>query len=550
MADLAKTIKEILYGYVSCRSITDSPSEKTAEHFFLDYFGKQEYFQRHRELYGAYEISDDRHGRAAVWAMVKGKGNGTVVLIHHNDVVGVEDFKLLKDYAFSPDQLYGQLAKIKDTFAPEAKADFESGRYLFGRGVCDMKGGGAIQMALLTAYSKEDEFPGNVIVLGLPDEENLSAGMRAAVQLLAELKKQYNLEYRLMINSEPHQRRTPEEGVFSFGSIGKVMPYVYVRGSLAHAGKVFEGLNPTNIAAEIVRRTEVNMELSDVVGAEAAPPPTWLYLRENKQAYDVSMPLTVTGCLSVLTLNQTPEAVMEKIRRICEEAFACVLSDMNRNYARFLKARGQTEKLLPWQVKVVDFGQLYEEALSNHGEEFRRGYAEKIEEIQRLLSAGEASLIMTNFALVDFVYDYIDDLSPRVVIGLMPPFYPNVANIINDETCSEKVRGLYHTLNHFVRETYGQNYIREDYYTGISDLSYSGIAGGEALKDSLEQNMPFFGKLYSLPIDAISEISMPCVNIGPWGKDFHKLTERVLKEDLYERTPSILNYAITEMLKD
>ena len=333
-------------------------------------------------------------------------------------------------------------------------------------------------------------------------------------------------------------------------SIGKVMPYVYVRGSLAHAGKVFEGLNPTNIAAEIVRRTEVNMELSDVVGAEAAPPPTWLYLRENKQAYDVSMPLTVTGCLSVLTLNQTPEAVMEKIRRICEEAFACVLSDMNRNYARFLKARGQTEKLLPWQVKVVDFGQLYEEALSNHGEEFRRGYAEKIEEIQRLLSAGEASLIMTNFALVDFVYDYIDDLSPRVVIGLMPPFYPNVANIINDETFSEKVRGLYHTLNHFVRETYGQNYIREDYYTGISDLSYSGIAGGEALKDSLEQNMPFFGKIYSLPIDAISEISMPCVNIGPWGKDFHKLTERVLKEDLYERTPSILNYAITEMLKD
>ena len=29
------------------------------------------------------------------------------------------------------------------------------------------------------------------------------------------------------------------------------------------------------------------------------------------------------------------------------------------------------------------------------------------------------------------------------------------------------------------------------------------------------------------------------------GKDFHKLTERVYKEDLYERTPHILDHAIT-----
>ena len=31
---------------------------------------------------------------------------------------------------------------------------------------------------------------------------------------------------------------------------------------------------------------------------------------------------------------------------------------------------------------------------------------------------------------------------------------------------------------------------------------------------------------------------MAGINIGPWGKDFHKLTERVYKEDLYERTPA------------
>ena len=43
------------------------------------------------------------------------------------------------------------------------------------------------------------------------------------------------------------------------------MPFIYVRGFLAHVGKVFEGLNPVNIMSDIVRRTELNMNPSDLV---------------------------------------------------------------------------------------------------------------------------------------------------------------------------------------------------------------------------------------------------------------------------------------------
>ena len=79
-------------------------------------------------------------------------------------------------------------------------------------------------------------------------------------------------------------------------------------------------------------------------------------------------------------------------------------------------------------------------------------------------------------------------------------------------------------------------------------MSYSSIKNGKDIADSLEKMMPFFGDIYSLPLEDIEAVSMPCVNIGPWGKDFHKLTERVLKEDLYYRTPDILNYAIKRIL--
>ena len=104
------------------------------------------------------------------------------------------------------------------------------------------------------------EFEGNVIVIGVPDEENLSAGMRAAVVLLASLKRKLKLEYQMMLNSEPHQRKDFTQGIFLEGSVGKLMPFIYVRGFLSHAGKVFEGLNPTSVLSEIARRTEVNME--------------------------------------------------------------------------------------------------------------------------------------------------------------------------------------------------------------------------------------------------------------------------------------------------
>ena len=368
--------------------------------------------------------------------------------------------------------------------------------------------------------------------------------MRAGVMLLAELKKKYNFEYKLMINSEPHQRKNYEKGVFSYGSIGKLMPFVYVRGYLAHAGKVFEGLNPTNIMCEIVRRTEVNTDFSDVVGPEVAPPPTWLYLRENKLSYDVSMPLTINGCLSVLLLNQTPGELMSKVRTICEESFDAVINDMNKQYAKFLRKGNQEVHPLPWKTKVVDFGELYKEAENNYGEKFKNAYDKKMESIKEDIENGKESLIMSNFKLIDFIYGYIDDLSPRVVIGLMPPYYPNVANIIGYENDNEAIKNLHRDLNKFVGETFGQEYEREYFYTGISDLSYSYMENSNNVRESLKNSMPFFGSLYSLPLEEIEEISMPCVNIGPWGKDFHKLTERVYKEDLYQRTPQIVRFAI------
>ncbi|MBQ2161006.1 MAG: M20/M25/M40 family metallo-hydrolase, partial [Firmicutes bacterium] len=536
------------YGYMKVESFTFSSNERLVEDFLRKWFESVPYFKEHPDLCGAYEIQGDPLSRKVMYGMVRGRGNKAVVLIHHYDVVGIEDFKLLKDYAFSPDELGEKLKEIKESLPKDAREDLVSGDWLFGRGGCDMKGGGSIQWTLLKKYSELDDFEGNVIVIAVPDEENMSAGMRGAVPLLAELKDRYNLDYRMMINSEPQQRKSADEGIFSEGTVGKIMPFVYVRGYLSHVGKVFEGFSPVNLMSEIVRRTDLNMDFTDAVAGESSPPPTWLYLKDSKTVYDVSMPLSMAGCLSVLTLNQTPMSIISRLKSICEESFDKVLGEMHASYDRFCAVAKPVAKDLPWKPCVMSFMELYNEALRDHGDAFKKAYEAELEVLTAKLTSGDTNIIECNFELVEKVFEYVDDLSPRVIYGLVPPYYPNVSNYFYEGLGERKE--ITPLLNEFTMKEFGEKYTNEYFFTGICDLSFSGFSGGssENVTAALKEYMPLFGKYYDIPFDALEKISMPCINIGPWGKDFHKLTERVLKRDLYERTPRKLDHAVEWLL--
>jgi arginine utilization protein RocB len=542
-----KDIEDIFYSYIRVRSDTFTELERDIEPFLMNYFNSIDYFKNNPEHYGAYKIKNDIFDRSVCWALVKGKGTDTVVLIHHNDVVGIEDFNTLKPFAYSPKELEIELMKVKENLQPEARKDLESGDYIFGRGTADMKGGGAIQLALLKRYSQLENLYGNILLISVPDEENLSAGMLSAVLLLKELKEKYTLNYLMMINSEPHERVNKDVGVLSEGSVGKMLPFFYVKGFLSHVGKVFAGFNPVNLLSEIVRKTELNLELSDFIENEASPPPTWLYFKERKFQYDVSLPPSAGGCLSILTLNREPADLLESIRGICMDAFSSLISDMNEKYKIFRERMNKPFEPLPWKAKVVTFKELYDEAYLQYGETFKEKYDEVLQDIKGKVQAGDISMIESNFYLVEAVYDFINDLSPRVVIGLAPPYYPNVANMYIDNI-SDKAKNLSNDIMEYSSKHFNQLYSREYFFTGISDLSYTSIKHSKVISETLKGSMPLFGSLYSIPIEDIESISMPCINIGPWGKEYHKLTERVLKEDLFLRSPELIHYAISTLL--
>ena len=436
-------------------------------------------------------------------------------------------------------------------YGAEVRADLESGDWLFGRGACDMKGGGAIELALLERAAAGGDCPGNLLLLALPDEENLSAGMRAAMPLLATLKERFALDYRLMINTEPHMRTDPATGVLYEGSVGKIMPLVYVKGQAAHVGQVFGGFNPILLLAEIVRRTELNPEFMDRCGTESTLPPVWLNMKDRKHQYDVSLPLSASGYLSIMSLTRSPREHLELLRRICEEAFASVLARMNRSHEAYSRNVGREPGPLPWVPEVLTFEELRQAALDHDGPRYRAASQAALLELERRIAADQLGLPEAGVVLVELALAHSGIRRPVVVLALSPPCYPAVSNRQMAARAAQTVppaflelAGLGEALRGHALAAWNQPYRTLEFFDGLSDLSYAIHDGDDSAMAFTRASMPLWGEIYSIPFETIRDLSVPVINIGPWGKDFHKNTERVFRPDLCERTPALVQEAI------
>jgi arginine utilization protein RocB len=539
-------IASLFYPYVAINSETGTARENEASEFVVSTLRDLPYFTAHPGQLSLEAVPGDHLHRSIAWALVRGKGARTVVLMHHVDVVEVEDFKLHKALAFDPEALEQALTADPGGLDSDARVDLASGQWIFGRGCADMKAGGAIQLAVLAACSEVEELAGNILLLAVPDEEHLSAGMRAASALLARLAELHGLDYVLMINSEPHQRKVPDRGLLSGGSIGKLLPFVYVRGILAHAGKSYEGFNPLAVLGEITSRSEMCSALVDIdeVSGELSPPPTWLMARDGKVVYDVSMPLSAFGCLSVLPLHSSPKKILDFLLGLSSECAAQVASRINKASDAFRLASGRPAGR-PWVPEVRDFSDFLAGARKLDPGRFDTYFRKVLEDVERSLCEGRISHARATRDLVDAVFQFAGPDHPVVVVGFVPPYYPSVSYRDRPEFES-MVTGLATGLDHFSQTFFGQGYELEAYFTGISDLSYSslGADGAVGLEAVIATQMPLYGSGYSIPFMDIERSAMPCINIGPWGKDFHKMSERVLKEDLFRRTPAMLLQAI------
>ncbi|MDU5082236.1 M20/M25/M40 family metallo-hydrolase [uncultured Tissierella sp.] len=542
-------IEKNLLDFVGTRSDTNSKEEKNIEGFFKQWFSKIEYFQNNPEHYGLFEIPDDYLGRKVPWCLLKGKGKDTIVFIHHNDIVETKDYGTLEPLCLKPYELMESFKVGKMQLPSLAKEDLLSGKWIFGRGVSDMKGGGSIQLSLIEEYSKDSSFKGNIVLISVPDEENLSAGMRGAALHLKALKDKYDLEYKLMLNSEPHERGDDLRPTLYDGSIGKIMPVVYVRGKLAHVGQVYSGLNPINLLSEIIRRTELNPNFIEKVGNTTNPPPTWLYHKDRKMVYDVSLPIASCGYMSILPLKRTPKSIMDELKNISIESFQKVIEDMNASYKLYTNIAGLEFEKFTWEPDVKFYSELYSEAIKDSGEDFENAYENLMVEIKEKFNSNKITTIEAANTIIEKTLEYVKDVSPCVILALTPPYYPSTNNNMLGEK-STQIYEIIEDIKKYAKDHFHEEYIVQNYFTGISDLSYSMFVSDQSNIDYIANNMLMWKDVYYIPLEVIKEISMPVINIGPWGRDLHKYTERVYKEDLFYKTPKLIDLFVSRLLEN
>jgi arginine utilization protein RocB len=432
----------------------------------------------------------------------------------------------------------------------ESAKDLDGGGWIFGRGVADMKGGASIQMALFERYAKmaeEGALRGNILLVGLPDEENLSAGGRSAPRLLKKLKDKHGLRYLLALNAEPTHRAERTSGYeLAVGSIGKIMPLIYVRGKLSHAGMVYDGMNPIKIMSKIVEKLDLIPDLIDGVDGITSPAPTFLYLKDTKNVYDVSLPIAASGYMSVMFLKKSVGEIMELVREKCEEAFEEAIADIQRSFESYVSAGGGRSNALPWRASVKFYSELREEAVRDSGGKFNESFAALTEHIREAVASGEMSLVDASHKVIEHTLRFVRNVSPTVVIALTPPYYPVVGNSMLGDA-AEKINRLTDDIVARNKGKWGGEYLKY-YIVGMSDLSYFMQNPSPGDNAYIKDNMLLWGDIYDIPFDDLDEISMPVMNIGPLGKDLHKYTERVLREDLVNRAPDLIAFAIEQVL--
>lgn len=365
--------------------------------------------------------------------------------------------------------------------------------------------------------------------------------MRNASKLLSTLKNKYNLNYKLMIIPEPNDIENNKH-TLHIGTVGKCMPTIMVQGVKAHIMSYFNGLNPLSILSCIFEKTEGSIKLVDSYKNEKTPPPLWSYFKDLKYEYDVSIPFRAAGYFTVLHFTKTPEEIINEVKKISIEAFNNFLEKFKNNYKEY----NNKELKEDYKPEVYTLIELIEKLKKR--KDFDDFYKNLKKEISIKIRKEKENYPNTTIFAMEKILNYANFQYPFVVISFSPPYYPAVHSdfIYGKENYGSK---YFKIIEKKYKELYNIDIICNNYMTGISDASYSAVNTKYDYK-IFSDNMIVWGSEYNIDFKSIEDINIPTLIFGPWGKDLHRVTERVNKKSLLEEFPNIILSLMKEVFSN
>jgi arginine utilization protein RocB len=445
----------------------------------------------------------------------------------------------LEPWAFDPETLQKKILETtagatgKDNPLFKLQEDLESGEFLPGRGILDMKSGLAAGISILSSFAHPRERTGNILLCAVADEEGSSQGMKAAASMLQGYLDEKGLEPVAVFNLDSAvDQDSGEQGRAIFtGSVGKTLPFVFFIGKCTHAGAPFDGINPVLPASEFAIEVESNPDAfqeRQTVPGEEAPPPTILYFRESRTAYDVTTPPCVFCAVNVLSHIQNPEDIIETTGKIAKAAMDRSIS-MLRERASTLSRRVSGHFSLPAKTPtILDFDEYANlaERMSPGILDSARSFAAKQfphDKVQQTLSVLHSLLPFSGTE------------GPTAVVGFAPPYYARVE--FDRGRYSGFLEMIRSEISSFSREI-GKSMKLRPFFPGISDMSFLAPSDNSEQRSYVRSQMPIEDA--SSSEETRISIACPVVNLGPWGRDYHQMGERVHRRYSFEEMPILL----------
>ncbi|MFD4819513.1 M20/M25/M40 family metallo-hydrolase [Peribacillus butanolivorans] len=455
----------------------------------------------------------------------------TVVLLSHFDTVQIEEYADLKPLATQPELLTQKLLEKKGILNKNAQKDLLSGDYLFGRGVMDMKMGLALHLQLLE-QAIEENWPINLLLVTVPDEEVNSAGMREAVKQINLLKQEEGLKIDLVLNSEPSFSKSPtdiQEYIYS-GTIGKIMPAALFYGKETHVGEPLKGMTAPYISSFLTAEMEWNELFLEEDYGEYTPLPVSLQLKDLKGQYSTQTPYRAVAMYNVFLLKRSASEIMD----IFEEVTHTAMAKCQQRYEDICKKNNVTG-IAP--IRVLRFEQLQIYIEQKIGVEKVEQLIDKVVQDKSLDDREKSLRIADSFMI------HCQELAPATILLFVPPYYPPA-----NSSEHPLVKNAIHMLLEEAK-SFDIPLEQVHYFNGICDLSYCQFQTDENWK-TYELNTPVWNRTYSIPFEEMASINAPVLNVGPFGKDAHQISERLHIKSAFEEMPVLLNKLIHFVIEE
>lgn len=545
-AILDRTIK-----LVNIQSVSRTPGEVEISSQIYEEISSWPYFRKHPDQLWSVTFDDGSLARNNVLALVQGEetpSGPTIVYLCHYDTVDIAEYKDLESLACDPLSLAEEL--MERQIPEEVRRDLESGEWLFGRGTADMKTGVSLLMELLRDFSERvQDFKGNILFLAVGDEEADSLGMLSAAKSLVEMAAIHSLSYIGAINtdvvSQLHDADADRRYMY-LGSMGKIVPAVYVVGKSSHVGESLRGVDANDLLSRLTWRIDVNMDLVDRCDKLVTQPPISLKQTDLKATYGGEVPYEGFAYYNFLNYRRGPKTIVDLMKQEVDLAFKDCIGKLKEARHRYFNEVGLTGRVEDFQHTVLTYGELFDLVCEKQGRD-------SVEAAMDKLKAEMSDELVPDFRfqslqMVRTLWRLSRQAGPAAVIFIVPPYYPPNDALSKNENFQRFNRIVSDSIKTFDGKTSYHLDVRP-YFPYLSDASFCAYMEGNENRAALEHNMPCWNRGWRIDIDNVMQLNMPVFDMGVHGMDFHKHMERVHVPYSIECLPDLIAHTTMELLK-